>query len=68
MSAHVCQPRGEIYAGPDERRRYHYALFWCADYHPGHPDGEYRHAERGQHFFSEITPTRDRAYIWTDKR
>lgn len=43
--------RIEVYAGPDTHGRYHYALFWLADYHPGHPDGEYRTAERGQHFF-----------------
>ena len=43
--------RLELYSGPDERGRYHFALFWMADYHPGHPDGEYRLAERGQHFF-----------------
>jgi hypothetical protein len=45
--------RCEIYSGPDSAGRYHYALFWMADYHPGHPDGEYRTAERGQHFFGK---------------
>jgi len=43
--------RIEIYEGPDRRGRFHYALFWWADYHPGHPLGENRLAERGQHFF-----------------
>jgi hypothetical protein len=42
--------RIEIYEGPDKQGRYHYALFWWADYHPGHPQGEHRYAERGQHF------------------
>jgi len=40
--------RCEVYEGPDDRGRYHYALFWIADYHPGHPLGEHRTAERGQ--------------------
>lgn len=43
--------RLELYDGPDRHGRYHYALFWLADYHPGHPAGEDRIAERGQHFF-----------------
>lgn len=30
----------------------HFTLFWYANYHPGHPDGEYRHAERGQCFYA----------------
>ena len=48
--------RIEVYAGPDEHGRYHYARFWWADYHPGHPLGEHRRAERGQHFFG-VLPT-----------
>jgi len=43
--------RGELESGPDDRGRYHYTLSWWADYHPGHPDGENRMAERSQHFF-----------------
>jgi hypothetical protein len=50
------QKRVEIYEGPDDRGRYSYALFWWADYHPGHPDGEHAHRERGQHFFG-VPPT-----------
>jgi hypothetical protein len=57
--------RGELYSGPDDRGRYHYALFWMADYHPGHPDGEYRHAERGQHFFG-VPPAN--VTSWDDRR
>jgi hypothetical protein len=55
--------RGEIYSGPDSEGRYHYGLFWLADYHPGHPEGEYRRAERGQHFFG-VPPNDGRP--WTD--
>ena len=37
------------YHGPsDSHGRCAFTLFWMADYHPGHPDGEYRTAERGQ--------------------
>jgi hypothetical protein len=43
-----------IESGPDERGRYHYVLEWVADYHPGHPEGEYGLRWRGQHFFGEI--------------
>lgn len=43
--------RIEILGGPDERGRCHYVRYWMADYHPGDPRGEYRRAERGQHFF-----------------
>lgn len=58
--------RLEIYSGPDERGRYHYALFWMADYHPGHPEGEHRTAERGQHFYG-VPPDYPPAQT-TDKR
>jgi len=46
--------RIEIHAGPDERGRYLYTLLWTADYHPGHPLGENRIAERGQVFFAPL--------------
>lgn len=39
-----------IVSGPDELDRYVYFLYWMADYHPGHPHGEHRLAERGQLF------------------
>jgi hypothetical protein len=42
--------RCEIYDGPDRNGDYHFALFWMADYTPGHPDGEHVRRERGQHF------------------
>lgn len=47
MKAH----RAEVYRGPDSLGRYSYAVAWMADYHPGHPKGENRRAERWQHFF-----------------
>ena len=37
----------------DSDGRCRFFLYWGADYHPGHPDGEYRHAERGQGFFAD---------------
>lgn len=48
--------RMEIYEGPDQKGRCHYALFWMA-HHPGDrvagiEAGEWR--ERGQHFFTEL--------------
>ena len=46
--------RIELHEGPDQLGRYSWALFWMADYHPGHPDGENRIAERGQHRFGVI--------------
>lgn len=46
--------RIEVYEGPNREGNYHFALFWMADYHPGHPDGEYRTAERGQHFLAPL--------------
>lgn len=58
--------RLEIYSGPDSHGRYHYALFWMADYHPGHPNGEDRWAERGQHFFG--TPPDYPPHQTTDRR
>ena len=42
--------RIEIHSGPDRQGRYFHTRFWMADYHPGHPDGEYRRAERAQVF------------------
>jgi len=58
--------RLEIYNGPDSVGRYHYAIFWLADYHPGHPDGENRTAWRGQHFFGPIP--NEQFELETDKR
>ncbi len=46
--------RIEIVSGPDERNRYVHFRNWLADYHPGHPDGENRTAERGQIFHSAL--------------
>lgn len=57
--------RGELFEGPDHRGRYSYALYWMSNYHPGHPDGEYRRAERGQHYFG-VPP--DNVKDWTDRR
>ena len=39
--------------GSDDYGRRRFTVFWMADYHPGHPDGEYRTAERGQGFFAD---------------
>ena len=46
--------RIEIRSGPDSLGRYSYTLFWMADYHPGHPEGEYARRERAQCFFSTL--------------
>jgi len=46
--------RIEIEDGPDELGRYHYFIFWLADYHPGHPEGEYARRERGQMFHAAL--------------
>ena len=37
----------------DSLRRCVFLLHWMADYHPGHPLGEYRIAERGQYYFAD---------------
>ncbi len=52
LEGHYSTPytRIEIHSGPDSRGRYLHTRFWMADYHPGHPDGEHRRAERGQVF------------------
>lgn len=39
--------------GPDHLGRRRYTLFWMADYHPGHPDGEHGRRERGQCFHAD---------------
>lgn len=55
--------RCEIYEGPDRHGNYHYALFWMADYHPGHPEGENVIRERAQHFRTKLpedVPTEDK--------
>lgn len=44
------------HSGPDEQDRCHFTLYWFADYHPGHPAGEYRHAERAQCFHADPRP------------
>lgn len=45
--------RIEYHSTTDTQGRCHFSLHWMAAYHPGHPDGEYRTAERGQHFFAD---------------
>lgn len=63
---HVCERVVTVHEGPDRFMRYTFTLTWCADYHPGHPDGEYRHATRGQVYRSELPRTGiDR---WVDER
>jgi hypothetical protein len=57
--------RGEIYEGPDDKGRYRYGLFWIADYHPGHPLGEHRVAERGQIRFGKLP---ENVKNWKDLR
>lgn len=47
--------RIEVHTKPDSRGRQQFSKFWMADYHPGHPKGEHRIAERGQVFFRELT-------------
>lgn len=37
---------------PDKDGRCRFTLSWLADYHPGHPLGEHRIAERAQGFFA----------------
>jgi len=50
--------RIEVHSGPDSHGRYVHTRYWMAEYHPGHPDGEYRLTERGQVFHSVLpTPT-----------
>lgn len=45
--------RIEYHSKTDRLGRCSFTLYWMADYHPGHPDGEYRTAERGQCFFAD---------------
>ena len=47
--------RIEVVSGPDAMGRYGHFRYWLADYHPGHPDGENRRAERG-HIFHAALP------------
>jgi hypothetical protein len=60
--------RGEIISGPDKMGRYTFFLYWMADYHPGDPQGEYRHAERGQIFFADPNEWKDVVEKWVDLR
>ena len=47
--------RIEYHSLSDDLGRCQFTLYWTADYHPGHPLGEYRTAERGQRFFADPT-------------
>jgi hypothetical protein len=42
--------RIEYHSATDKDGECSFSLFWMADYHPGHPLGEHRTAERGQCF------------------
>ena len=37
----------------DDEGRVSFTLFWWADYHPGHPEGENRWAIRAQCYFAK---------------
>jgi len=45
--------RIEYLTESDDKGRCMFFLYWMANYHPGHPDGEYRVAERGQVFYAD---------------
>ena len=45
--------RIEYDSGSDKDGRCSFTLYWMADYHPGHPQGEHRRAERGQVFHGD---------------
>ena len=47
------ETRIEYLSRSDQWGRCRFTLFWMADYHPGHPLGENRHAERGQVFYAD---------------
>ena len=49
------QVRIEYHSGSDRLGRCSFSLHWMADYHPGHPDGEFVTRERGQHYFGDPT-------------
>ncbi len=59
--------RGEIHSSPNKEGKYSHTRFWMADYHPGHPEGEDRWAERGQCFLAELPP-HESVEVWVDKR
>jgi hypothetical protein len=42
--------RIEVLEGPDDKGRWTFFVYWMADYHPGHPEGEHVCRERGQIF------------------
>jgi len=44
-----------IESGPDSQGRYSFTIRWMADYHPGHPDGEYRRDWRYQCYHTTLT-------------
>jgi hypothetical protein len=56
----IQRPDGEegegviVHNGPDLHGTYLFTNIWMSDYHPGHPDGEYRHALRAQVFRSKL--------------
>jgi hypothetical protein len=46
--------RIEVWEGADREGRCRFTKFWLADYHPGHPEGESRLAERAQVFHARL--------------
>jgi hypothetical protein len=40
-------------AKSDSQGRCHFTLFWWAQYHPGHPEGEFGQRERAQCYFAD---------------
>jgi hypothetical protein len=47
--------RIEVWQGADRDGMCRFTKFWLADYHPGHPQGENRLAERAQAFHARLT-------------
>ena len=45
--------RIEYLSSNDKLGRCSFLLYWVANYHPGHPDGEHGWRERGQCFYAD---------------
>lgn len=53
MKEEEAPTRIEYHSKSDSLGRCSFSLHWMADYHPGHPDGEYQRRERAQTFFAD---------------
>ena len=60
----VSKKRIQYYSKSDDDGKCSFSLHWLVNYTPGHPDGEYKKRERGQHYYMD---PREKGFLRPEK-